>query len=253
MSCNVPQSGSSVLHRMDPRCRLAGLFVLIFAYSYVSDLRLLGIMLLLTLMLFFLSGLPARFILQKLKLPSIIILVLVLSLPFVSGQNILLDLGFISLKQEGLHASGLIAARFLCIISTVMIVLHTAPLLTHVKAMRAMGLPWIMADMALLTGRYLEVLGCDLRRMQTAMRLRGLHVSRPGLYMLRTRAWLCGSLLVRGLERADWVYRAMRLRGYGQGRAANPKYRATALDLAVLTAALLAAGTVIGAEIWLGL
>ncbi|WP_291318902.1 energy-coupling factor transporter transmembrane component T [Desulfonatronospira sp.] len=253
MSCNVPQTKTSVLHRMDPRFRLVGLFVLIFAYSFVSDFRLLGAMLIFTLMLFFISGLPARFIVQKLKLPSLIILVLVLILPFVSGQNTLLDLGFISLKQEGLHASGVIAARFLCIITTVMIVLHTAPLLTHVQAMRAMGLPWIMADMALLTGRYLEVLGCDLGRMQTAMRLRGLNASRPGLYMLRTRAWLCGSLLVRGLERADWVYRAMRLRGYGQNRTATLQFRATALDMAVLSAALLAAGTVMGLEIWFGL
>ncbi|WP_363330970.1 cobalt ECF transporter T component CbiQ [Desulfonatronospira sp.] len=253
MSCLATRSGSSFLHRMDPRCRLAGLFVLIFAYSFVSDFRLLGAILAFTLMLFFMSGLPIRFILQKLKLPSIIILVLVLILPFVSGQNILLDLGFISLKQEGLHAAGLIAARFLCIIITVMIVLHTAPLLTHVKAMRAMGLPWIMADMALLTGRYLEVLGSDLKRMQIAMRLRGLNASRPGLYMLRTRAWLCGSLLVRGLERADWVYRAMRLRGYGQSMAAPCEYRVTALDMAVLAASVLTAGTFTGLEIWFGL
>jgi len=238
---------------MDPRFRLVGLFVLIFAFSFVSDFRLLAAMLAFTLILFFLSGLPARFILQKLKLPSLIILVLVLVLPFVSGQNILLDLGFISLKQEGLYASGLIAARFLCIITTVMIVLHTAPLLTHVQAMRAMGLPWIMADMALLVGRYLEVLGSDLKRMHTAMRLRGLNSSRPGLYVLRTRAWLCGSLLVRGLERADWVYRAMRLRGYGHSRAATSQFRATALDMAGLAAALMAAGTVMGLEIWLGL
>lgn len=238
---------------MDPRCRLVGLFVLIFAFSYVSDFRLLTAMLAFTLMLFFISGLPARFILQKLKLPSLIILALVLILPFVSGQNTLFELGFISMRQEGLQAAGLIAARFLCIITMVMIVMHTAPLLTHVKAMRAMGLPWIMADMALLVGRYLEVLGCDLKRMQTSMRLRGLHASRLGLHALRTRAWLCGSLLVRGLERADWVYRAMRLRGYGQSRAATSEYRATALDVAGLGAAVLAAGTVMGLEIWLGL
>jgi len=51
-----------------------------------------------------------------------------------------------------------------------------------------------VADMALLTFRYLQEIGWDLRRMQISMRLRGFKKRRFSPRGLRTLARLSGSL-----------------------------------------------------------
>ena len=51
-----------------------------------------------------------------------------------------------------------------------------------------------VADMALLTFRYLQEIGWDLRRMQISMRLRGFKKRRFSPSGLRTLARLSGSL-----------------------------------------------------------
>ncbi|MFN2267099.1 MAG: CbiQ family ECF transporter T component, partial [Desulfonatronovibrio sp.] len=78
-------SKTSLLQRLDPRIKLFCLIILAFTYSYVSKPVLLMIIVGATFFLLALSRLPFSFILGKLKLPSFIILALVITLPFVSG------------------------------------------------------------------------------------------------------------------------------------------------------------------------
>lgn len=242
---------SPVLHRWDPRLRLIGLAVLVLAFSLVNEASLLPLMLVLTLVILVLSKMGLGLLIKRLRYPSLVILFLVLTLPFISGEHEILRIGFLSLTQDGLWAAVLITVRFFCILATAMAVLHTASLFTHVQAMQALGMPWVMADMALLAVRYLEVLGADLRRMQTAMNLRGVNPRRFRLDQLRTWAWLCGSLLLRSLQRADWVYRAMRLRGYGQIQNAPRDFQVQSQDILLLLMTVVAAGSIAGLQIWL--
>ena len=63
-------------------------------------------------------------------------------------------------------------------------------------------------------------------------------------------AALGGSLLVRSYERSDRVYRAMRLRGYGQATApVDDEFQARATDLVLLALCLLLAGAFVAAEL----
>ena len=55
--------------------------------------------------------------------------------------------------------------------------------------------------------------------MHISMRLRGFQNKGWSLKTVKTSAWLAASLLLRSYERADGVYKAMRLRGYGQEAA----------------------------------
>lgn len=230
MSGSESIQGSSVLHVLDPRIKLVSLMILAFSYSFVSTPLLLGVMGVATFLLWTASGLSASFILKKLKFPSLIIMALLLTLPFISGETILIDLGVISLKQEGLLSSIIIGTRFLCIITTALIILNSSHLLAYIKAMRAMGLPWIMADMALLVFRYLKVIKDDYTQMKTSMKLRGFDRHKLSFNNLRITAWLCGGLLVRGFERSDWIYRSMRLRGYGSQNSRDHDFRVKGSD-----------------------
>jgi len=241
----------SPLHRWEPRCKLIGFVVLIFAFSFVRDLRMLLAMVVVTVTIYIISKLPVSFILRRLRYPSFFLLVVILILPFVSGQTIVMSIGPLDVRQEGLFAVLLITIRFLSILTVGLILFGTAPFLTTIKAMRALGLPAILADMVLLSFRYLHEFGSDLQKMRTSMNLRGFHRYHFSLRGLRIPAWLSGSILVRSYERSEWVYKAMILRGYGHAPRRRGEFQTHARDVIILVVFLLiAAGFVAGDILW---
>ncbi len=241
----------SPIHRWEVRHKLVGLLVLVFALSFVQDLRLLPVMFLLTAGLFVVSKLPLTYLLNRLKLPGYFLLALAVLLPFVSGQTVLLSLGPITLRQEGVLAVVVIASRFVCIITVTLVLFGTAPFLESIKGLRALGIPTIIADMMLLTYRYLFEMTDHFNTMRTAIRLRGFKATDLSRRNLTVLAALVGSLLVRSYEQAEQVYKAMILRGYGYGQATLQQVRGTALDKALTAVALLVSGGLVGLQIWL--
>ena len=243
---------NSPLHRWEPRCKLIGFMVLIFAFSFVRDLGMLLAMVAVTITIYLVSKLPVSFMLRRLRYPSLFLLVVVLVLPFISGQTIVMSLGPLDLRQEGLLAVLLISIRFLSILTIGLVLFGTAPFLTTIKAMRALGLPAILADMVLLSFRYLHEIGSDLHKMQQSMKLRGLHRHHLNLRGLRIPAWLSGTILVRSYERSEWVYKAMILRGYGHASYPRGEFQTHARDIAILGIFLLIAAGFIAGDILYG-
>ena len=237
----------SPLHRWDARFKFIGLMTLIFAFSFVGDLRMLPAMIVLTSIIYIFSKLPFSFLLTRLRYPSIFLLIVVLTLPFISGHTVVMSIGPLDIRQEGLIAMILIATRFLSILTIGLVLFSSAPFLTTIKAMRALGLPAILADMTLLTFRYLYEIGDDLKRMNTAMKLRGFHsqrFSRRGLVVL---ASLGGSILVRSYERSEWIYKAMILRGYGHASLPRDEFQVCSRDVIALVVTLfITAGFIVG-------
>ena len=70
-----------------------------------------------------------------------------------------------------------------------------------------------LIQLALLSYRYLFVLGDELDRLRVALRVRGFR-NRASWHSYRTVGHAAGTLLVRGYERADRVSAAMRCRGF---------------------------------------
>ncbi|UCG82426.1 MAG: cobalt ECF transporter T component CbiQ [Dehalococcoidia bacterium] len=238
---------SSPFHRWDPRLKLIGLIAVIFAFSFVQDLRLLAPMVLVTAFIYAVSKLPFSYMLTRLRYPSLFLLVVVLLLPFLSGQTVVASIGPLDLREEGLTAVLLIATRFICILTVGLVLFGTSSFITMLKAMRSLGMPAVMTDMALLAFRYLYEIGDYLHRMETAMRLRGFRVRRLRLQGLGVRAWLGGSILVRSYERSEWIYKAMIMRGYGFAKPAKDEFKAGYADLLALGGTLLiAAAFIIG-------
>lgn len=226
----------SPIHRWEPRCKLLGLVTLMFAFAFVERGWLVPVMLAIALLLYGLSRLPLSFLRSRLRYPGYFLLGVVALLPFFSGQTVLWQIGPLALRQEGLAAMLLIAGRFLSIITMGFILLGTTPFLTLVATLRSLGLPPVLADMTLLTYRYLFDLAETLSCMKLAMRLRGFGQTRSGRrvsgaeqYRLRAPkvpllprlpdltglSALAGTLLIRSYEQSERVYKAMRLRGYG--------------------------------------
>jgi len=239
----------SLLHRWEPRCKLVALMVLIFAFSFVDDLRLLPVMLLVTGFLYLLSRLPFSFLLERLRLPGFFFLMVAFLLPLLSGQTVLFHLGPIAVKGEGCLDLLLITVKFLCILTTAITLFGTTPFLTTLKAVAALGLPSILVDMTFFSYRYLYEIGNDLKMMETAMKLRGFRNNR--LRSAGVLAFLAGTLLVRSYERSDRVYKAMVLRGYGGPGSFRGEFRSGHGDLIGLLGTFLVAAGLIFLEVFL--
>ncbi|TVQ98165.1 MAG: cobalt ECF transporter T component CbiQ [Desulfovibrionales bacterium] len=237
------------VHRWDPRMKLIGLLLLAFTFSFVTNPRVLPVMIALTLVVVAVSRYPLNLLLRRLRYPSLVILGLIALLPFISGFTPLVEWGGLTITREGLQAAILVATRFFCIVTLAAVLLGTTPLLRTITAMQALGLPSIMADMTLLVIRYLEVLSADLRRMRIAMRLRGHAEQRRPWRNLPTLAWLTGSLILRGYERSQGVYNAMRLRGYGHAPIRQSEFTANRKDLLALAGICALSGILIWLEL----
>lgn len=213
----------SPLHRWQQGYKLVGLLSLIFAFACVQNIWLLPIMIASTCILFALSKIPVPFLIERLRYPSWFIMAIVILLPFFAGNNPVLQVGFLSIKEEGIWQAILVSVRFFCILTVSLVLFGTAPFLSSIKAMRSLGIPRVIVDMTLLSYRYLEELGEMLTTMQQAMRLRGFQTKGLSRRTLLVLAQLTGSILVRSYERSLRIYQAMILRGYGRQFASTKK------------------------------
>ena len=206
---------NSPIHHWQQQYKLVGLISLILAFSLVQKIVLLPAMIIVTTIFFCLSNLPLSFLLSRLRYPGLFILSAIILLPFLAGDTVIVNWGWLSLKAEGCWSSVLISVRFFCILTISLVLFGTAPFLHSIKAMKSLGLPQVIVDMTLLAYRYLEELGSMVTTMQRAIRLRGFKYHQFNRRNLRIIAQLTGSLLVRSHERSTRVYQAMILRGYG--------------------------------------
>ena len=206
---------NSWIHSWQIKPKFLALTSLIFAFAFVQKLVLLPVIILLTISLYLSSKLPLNFLLSRLRYPGIFIVAVVILLPFLAGKTVILSWGWLQVKEEGCLLVILIVSRFICTLTTTLVLFGTAPFLTILKTLRELGLSPIIGDMMLLTYRYLEELGDRLITMQRALQLRGFRFNAFSRRNLQIIASLMGSLLVRSYEDSILVYQAMILRGYG--------------------------------------
>ncbi|MBO8128352.1 MAG: cobalt ECF transporter T component CbiQ [Peptococcaceae bacterium] len=238
---------NTLLHRWEPRCKIIALMALIFAFSFVSDLRLLPAMIVVTTILFAASRLPFSFLLHRLRLPVYFLLIMAVFLPLFSGETVLVQAGPVAVKEEGCLQLLVITVRFFCILTVGIILFGTTPFLNTIKALRSLGLPFVLADMTFFSYRYLYEIGDDLKTMERAMKLRGFKGRNLGA--MKTLASLAGTILVRSYEQSDRVYKAMSLRGYGQPACFRDEVKVNSRDWIGLLIVILVAAAFVGFEI----
>jgi len=240
----------SPIHQWEVRYKLVGLLALVIAFSFVRDIWLLPGMYLITILIFRLSNLPWSYLITRLKLPGYFLLALAIMLPLISGQTIVWQLGPIAVRLEGLQALILIVSRFVCIITLTLVLFGTASFMTSIKGLRAVGLPSLLADMILLTYRYLFEMSNDLNTMRVAIRLRGFNGRNLNRHNLTVLASLVGSLLVRSYEQSERVYKAMILRGYGNRSVNTDTFVTQPFDRIACVGCLSLAVGMIATQVW---
>jgi cobalt/nickel transport system permease protein len=234
-----PAPSAVARHRpADARLRLGVALVLGFGFAAVDDWRLTPAILAVAGVAVGLSGIGMAALARRLRMPCGLALAIIAVLPLVAGETPLLRLGPLTVWTEGLAAAGLVTVRFLSIVAVAAAMLAPLPPLVLVRALRAVGVPALMADLALLLLRYLDEVRQEFAQMRRAMALRG----RPlGWQRLPDIGWLLTALLLRAHARADRQWQAMRARGHGADRAAAAWPTPSTSDVTVLALAVLAA------------
>ncbi len=207
--------------------------VLAFGIAAVQGLVALVVAVILAIGVVLATG-RARQVVARLRAPTALALAILLALALSAGDTTLAQIGPLRLRQEGGAAGVLIAGRLLSILAITLALLAPLSPFRLVAGLRGLGLPLVMADLALLTLRYLDESAAELRRARLARALRG---GTSGWRALPDHAMLLVTGLIRAQSRADRVYAAMRLRGHGAG-VGPPSPGLRAADLAAIGAAI---------------
>ncbi len=237
----------SWLHRWRPLPKVVGLLALMAAFAQVQRLALLALVWAVVVALWALSGLPWRRGLKRLAAPGVLLIAFVLFLPFAVGDTLLWQWGSLALRWEGLERALCLGGRSLALLALMTLLGETTPLPELLAALRALGIPQLLLELAWLTQRYLQEISTQWQQMQRAARLRGWQprgsLWQPGPTWRQDLPFLAaavGTLLVRSYERSQRVYQALCLRGYGwaplvpSAAGADPwSWAATGLAVAV--------------------
>jgi len=229
----------SPLRQIDPRWKLAGLVLLTVVVACLRHLTPAFVALGGTLVLAALARLPARWFLTRLGAVALFLAPFVASLPFLlRPRDVGVSLGTL-VVPHGLGIALLLAVKALAVVTLMLVLLASAPLDATLVAAHSLRIPGLLVQLCLLTYRYLFVLASELRRLRVAMRVRGYR-SRATRHGYRTVGHLAGTLLVRGVERAERVGQAMRCRGFDGRFRSLTSFHTRPADVAAFL--LLAAG-----------
>lgn len=223
-------AGSSVLHRLDARTKVASVLFFMFAVLFLKGLPALLLLLCLTLALASLAGKPLRQSLRGMKaVVCLSLAAVVVNLVSVKGTP-LVEYGILShLSREGLTVSAVMLARILLIASVASLLTFTTPPLALAGALEKLLKPLSragirvseLAMMLLLALRFLPVIVEEAQRLVAAQSERGVDLKSGSLLQ---RAKNCLPLFIplfAGVaRRGDALATAMDARCYrgGTGR-----------------------------------
>lgn len=243
--------GNSILHRLDPRIKLLATILLIAIVFLARNLLGYGVLILLSLLLVAISGIPVKTILNSLKpLVFIVLLTVVMNLFFTGGDSVLLDERFwflhIRITAEGIISGVKMALRILLLIvdTGVLLTYTTSPIdLTDalerlLSPLAKIGLPvHTFAMMMSLALRFVPTLIEETDKIIAAQKSRGADFS-SGNIISRVKALIpiLIPLLISSFRRADELALAMECRCYhgGKGRTRMKTMHLRAGDLVFL-------------------
>ena len=235
----------SVIHRLDPRSKIAIIFFYVVIVFFANSVMSYGVLALFAIGSALLSKVPFRYIMKGLKPVWFLILFTFLLHLFVTREG---DVSFSlfgwDVYREGLIQGGAISLRFfLLILVTSLLTLTTTPieitdaieeLLGPLKKVR-----FPVHELALMMSislRFIPTLMQETEKISKAQASRGVDF-RTGSFKDRVKAVvpLLVPLFVSAFKRAEELAMAMEARGYqgGEGRTKLRELQLTKMDVLV--------------------
>jgi energy-coupling factor transport system permease protein len=224
----------SVIHRMDPRSKLALIFLFVCIVFLANNFLTYGLLTIYTFFMIALSKVPFRFIYTGLKpVLLLVIFTLFLHLFLTKEGEVLFQFGWLTIYEEGLRQGIFISLRFfLLILMTSILTLTTTPieitdgLESLLAPLNKIKFPvHELALMMSISLRFIPTLMQETDKIMKAQTARGVDfASGPIKDRVKAIIPLLIPLFVSSFKRAEELAVAMEARGYrgGEGRT---KYR----------------------------
>lgn len=203
--------GDSPVHRLDARVKIAVTLVFLVAVMSFPRYEISALMpfVLYPVALAALGGLPPGYLLRKMALAAPFALVIGIFNPFFDRQPMLMIGG--TGVSGGWVSFASLMIRFGLTVGTALVLVACTGIHRLCAGLERLGVPRTFAVQILFLYRYLFVVAEEGQRVRrgVAMRSGGGHSLGVGVY-----ASLVGHLLIRAMDRAHRVYRAMLARGF---------------------------------------
>ena len=232
--------GDSLVHRLDSRSKLLFVFAFIIIVFLANNAITYGLLIAFTLVVILMSRIRLYFLINGLK-PVLILMVFtfLMHILFTREGDIILELGFLKVYEEGLKQGIFISIRFLVLVfMTSILTLTTSPISitdgieTLLNPLKKVKLPvHELALMMSISLRFIPTLMDETDKIMKAQMARGSDLS-AGPLKDRVKAIvpLLVPLFVSAFKRAEDLATAMEVRGYrgGEGRT---RYRQLKWDV----------------------
>jgi cobalt/nickel transport system permease protein len=203
--------GDTAVHRLDPRVKVVATVLFLFAVvSYpVYDIAGLAPFCLFPVLLATAGGIPGRFILGKVLLVSPFAVCIGIFNPLLDTRTVAVIAGLPI--SAGMVSFLSILLKFALTVSATLLLIATTSFPGVCRALRRLGCPPLFISQLLFLYRYLFVLAEEAMRIVRARDLRSFGGRGTGAAVF---VRLTGILLIRTLDRAERIYRAMLSRGF---------------------------------------
>ena len=207
---STPQS---IIHRLDPRVRIAvavvfAVLVVLFQRFAVVAIGLAG-----SFLLLFAARAVTPANVRRIAGLNVFMFFLAVLLPLTTPGQPSVQAGPLIWSEEGLWKAALIALKANTVLAA-FIALAGGMEHAHLGyALNSLGMPEKLTHVLLFKVRYLGVIQREYHKLVNAMKLRAFR-PRFDRHTFRTFGYLIGMLLVRSLDRAERIVEAMKCRGF---------------------------------------
>ena len=204
-------TGDGPLRRLDPRAKLITTLIFIIMVVSFDSYTISALMpfLIYPVLLISVGNLPAGYLLKKVLVISPFAILVGIFNPWID-RGILFHIGSIGISGGWISFSSILL-RFVLTATAALILISLTGFNAVCESLLKLGVPKPFVVQLLFFYRYIFVLTDEAERMVRARSLRAFN-SRAMSY--KTFIPLIGHLLLRTLDRAERVYRAMRSRGF---------------------------------------
>lgn len=206
-------SGTSPMHRLDPRCKILAAVCSAIPTALMQHMESALAAFAISLLLMGLARPPAGPLMRRMALVNLFMALLWVFLPFSTPGTPLANFGPLTATAEGIRLAALITLKSNAIILTFIALIATSTVTATGSALSSLHVPDKLALLFLFTWRYIHVIAQEYERLCTAAKIRGF-IPGTNMHTYRTYANLAAMVLVRSWDRAERVNSAMRLRGF---------------------------------------
>lgn len=244
-------AGDSVIHKLDPRTKIAMMILYIAMTFLVREIWYMAIPFVYLVLELVLSGVSLRYILNALKpIRFLLILMFLLNLFFTKGETVWLDLGFWQLTGEAVLQSCFLSIRIILLVAGAsMLTLTTSPIaLTDgleklLAPLKIFHFPaHELAMMMTIALRFVPTLMDESEKIRNAQMSRGADFESGNVFKrVKSMIPILIPLFVSSFRKADDLAIAMESRCYhgGEGRTRMHQLKFRKEDLFAILITLL--------------